>query len=267
MMNGLDPGGLSRSLAIRYRSSGTLGTCAVMRARRRFRGLASFCSVCSVLCAAILPPAWPSVVSQIESPRSAVDFLRLRRQDLSIHDIRRRLAEEGNPLSVGTIQKLLSEAGLSRLPRRRPDQMPAVARAPTADRNALDLAPRQLRTAFAGLNVSSGVPRRATLTECQCRVDPRRLGTVMDAWHRQVAGLDISSGCGGPSTSTSTPSRITVTRRWSRSTMSRNAPARQKGVLAFLVRNAGTRSFAWANARPSPGTRRTTRSCGSSRHG
>ena len=77
--------------------------------------------------------------------------LELRRQDLSIHDIRRRLAEEGNPLSVGTIQKLLSEAGLSRLPRRRPDQMPAVARAPTADRNALDLAPRQLRTAFGGL--------------------------------------------------------------------------------------------------------------------
>ena len=183
--------------------------------------------------------------------------LELRRQDLSIHDIRRRLAEEGNPLSVGTIQKLLSEAGLSRLPRRRPDQMPAVARAPTADRKALDLAPRQLRTAFGGLFLfapdlarmdlgevtanlpGSGMipadcalrallalklwgigrkghvmpeildegialfaglnamPRRATLTEYSCRVDPRRLGTVMDAWHRQVEGLDVSAGCGG----------------------------------------------------------------------
>ena len=234
--------------------------------------------------------------------------LELRRQDLSIHDIRRRLAEEGNPLSVGTIQKLLSEAGLSRLPRRRPDQMPAVARAPTADRNALDLAPRQLRTAFGGLFLfapdlarmdlgavtanlpGSGMipadcalrallalklwgigrkghvmpeildegialfaglnamPKRATLTEYSCRVDPRRLGTVMDAWHRQVAGLDASSGCGGSfdldfHTIPYHGDEALVEKHY----VSKRS-RRQKGVLAFLVRNAGTRSFAWANA-------------------
>lgn len=77
--------------------------------------------------------------------------LDLRGQGLSIHDIRRRLADEGDPLSVGTIQKILSDAGVSKLPRRRPDQMPAVAQAPAADRKALDLAPRQFRTAFGGL--------------------------------------------------------------------------------------------------------------------
>ena len=36
---------------------------------------------------------------------------------------------------------------------------------------------------FAELNA---MPKRATLSENSCRVDPRRLGTVMDAWHRQV---------------------------------------------------------------------------------
>ncbi len=60
--------------------------------------------------------------------------LDLRRQGLSIHDICKRLADEGSPLSVGTIQKLLSDAGISKLPRRRPDQMPAVEQAPVADR-------------------------------------------------------------------------------------------------------------------------------------
>ena len=77
--------------------------------------------------------------------------LDLRRQGLSIHDICKRLADEGSPLSVGTIQKLLSDAGISKLPRRRLDQMPAVEQAPVADRKALNLAPRQLRTAFGGL--------------------------------------------------------------------------------------------------------------------
>ena len=234
--------------------------------------------------------------------------LELRRQGLSIHDIRERLAEEGGPLSVGTIQKLLSDAGLPKLPRRRPDQMPAVAQAPAADRKALDLSPRQLRTAFGGLFLfapdlarmdlgevtanlpGSGMipadcalrallalklwgigrkghvmpeildegialfaglnamPKRATLTEYSCRVDPRRLGTVMDAWHRQVAALDAAAGCGG----SFDLDFHTIPYHGDEALIEKHYVSkrsrRQKGVLAFLVRDAGTRSFAWANA-------------------
>ena len=234
--------------------------------------------------------------------------LDLRREGLSVHDIRERLAEEGGPLGAGAIQKLLSDAGVPRLPRRRPDRMPAVVQAPIADRKALDLAPRQLRTAFGGLfpfapdlarmdlgevtanlpgsgmipadralrallalklwgigrkghvmpEILDGgiapfaglnaMPRRATLTECSCRVDPRGLGTVMDAWRRQVAALDAAAGRGGsfdldfhtiPHHGDGAPvERHCVSKR----------SRRQKGVLAFLVRDAGTRGFAWANA-------------------
>ncbi len=234
--------------------------------------------------------------------------LDLRRQGLSIHDIRERLAGEGCPVSVGAIQKILSDAGVSKLPRRRPDQMPAAERAPVADRKALDLSPRQLRTAFGGLFLfapdlarmdlgevtanlpGSGMipadcalrallalklwgigrkghvmpeildegialfaglnamPKRATLTEYSCRVDPRRLGAVMEAWHRQAAALDAAIVCGG----SFDLDFHTIPYHGDEALIEKHCVSkrsrRQKGVLAFLARNAGTRSFAWANA-------------------
>ena len=204
--------------------------------------------------------------------------------------------------------------------------MPAVEQAPVADRKALDLAPRKLRTAFgslflfapdlarmdlgevaanlpgsgmipadyalrallalklwgigrkdhvmpeildkgialfAGLNA---MPKRATLTEYSCRVDPRKLGTVMEAWHRQVAALDAAIGCGG----SFDLDFHTIPYHGDEALVEKPCVSkrsrRQKGVLAFLVRNAGTRSFAWANSTVTR-SRGTTRSCDSSRHG
>ncbi len=40
---------------------------------------------------------------------------------------------------------------------------------------------------FAGLNV---MPKRATLTDYSCRVDPRRIPSLMAAWHHQLAARD-----------------------------------------------------------------------------
>ena len=52
MTNDAVKGGLERSFANRYRSSGTLGTGAFVMARRRLSQLDSFCSVCSRPCGA-----------------------------------------------------------------------------------------------------------------------------------------------------------------------------------------------------------------------
>ena len=101
--------------------------------------------------------------------------LELRQQGLSVHDIRSRLAEENAPASVGTIQKLLTEAGISKLPRRHPDQMPAVVRAPTADRMALDLSPRRLRTAFGGLFLFAPDLARMDLSEMLANLPGTRM--------------------------------------------------------------------------------------------
>ena len=46
---------------------------------------------------------------------------------------------------------------------------------------------------FAGLNA---VPKRATLTEYSCRVDPRRCPALMDAWHHAARGLGPDLGGG-----------------------------------------------------------------------
>jgi len=49
----------------------------------------------------------------------------LRKQNLSIYDIRRVLAESGSPLSAPTIAQVLKTEGFARLPRRRDDERPA----------------------------------------------------------------------------------------------------------------------------------------------
>jgi hypothetical protein len=78
----------------------------------------------------------------------------LRKQNLSVHDISRALARDGESLSPAAVAAILDEEGFAKLPRRgddeRPDQpRPVVAEA--ADVRQLDLTPRHFRTKFGGL--------------------------------------------------------------------------------------------------------------------
>ena len=92
-------------------------------------------------------------------PRSKCQRLRdriiaLRKQNLSIRDISRTLAQEDEPLSPAVVAAVLKEEGFARLPRRldeeRPDD-PRPTTAAVADVRQLDLSPRQFRTQFGGL--------------------------------------------------------------------------------------------------------------------
>jgi hypothetical protein len=78
----------------------------------------------------------------------------LRKQNLSVHDISRALARDGESLSPAAVAAILKREGFAKLPRRlddeRPDQ-PRPVTAEMADVRRLDLAPRQFRTKFGGL--------------------------------------------------------------------------------------------------------------------
>jgi hypothetical protein len=78
----------------------------------------------------------------------------LRKQNLSVHDISRALAREGESLSPAAIAITLKEEGFAKLPRRldedRPDQ-PRPTVADIADVRQLDLTPRTIHTDFGGL--------------------------------------------------------------------------------------------------------------------
>jgi hypothetical protein len=78
----------------------------------------------------------------------------LRKQNLSVHDISRALARDGEPLSPAAVATILKEEGFAKLPRRaddeRPDR-PCPVIAEMADVRQLDLTPRHLRTKFGGL--------------------------------------------------------------------------------------------------------------------
>jgi hypothetical protein len=78
----------------------------------------------------------------------------LRKQNLSVYDIQRELAERGTEISVNALSILLREEGFAKLPRRRDDDRPSadeVDMAPVADARKLDLSCRKFHTAFAGL--------------------------------------------------------------------------------------------------------------------
>ena len=78
----------------------------------------------------------------------------LRKQNLSVYDIQRELAERGTEISINALSILLREEGFARLPRRRDDERPVLNRpetTPVADVRELDLSPRKFKTAFAGL--------------------------------------------------------------------------------------------------------------------
>jgi transposase len=81
-------------------------------------------------------------------------IISLRKENLSIYDISRALAKEGNALSPAAISQILKAEGFARLPRRSDDERPLTTRptkAEVADMSLLDLQPRSFRTKFAGL--------------------------------------------------------------------------------------------------------------------
>jgi hypothetical protein len=78
----------------------------------------------------------------------------LRKQNLSVHDISRALAREGESLSPAAVAAILKDEGFAKLPRRADDERPDHPRpavADVADVRGLDLTPRSLRTKFGGL--------------------------------------------------------------------------------------------------------------------
>jgi hypothetical protein len=78
----------------------------------------------------------------------------LRKQNLSVHDISRALARDGEALSPAAVAAILKEEGFAKLPRRADDERPerpGPVVAEMADVRRLDLTPRHLRTQFGGL--------------------------------------------------------------------------------------------------------------------
>lgn len=100
----------------------------------------------------LAPAKGPKSAPKTDPVREQV--IALRKQNLSIYDISRALAEAGTAVSAATISLLLKAEGFARLPRRRDEERPEHARAQAAapaDVRALDLSPRNLRTRFGGL--------------------------------------------------------------------------------------------------------------------
>src|SRR4051794_12952209 len=78
----------------------------------------------------------------------------LRKQNLSVHDISRALARDGQSLSPAAVAAILEEEGFAKLPRRGDDERPDQPRpvvAEVTDVRRLDLTPRHFRTKFGGL--------------------------------------------------------------------------------------------------------------------
>ena len=86
--------------------------------------------------------------------RLRAQVVALRKQNLSVHDISRALARDGDALSPAAIAAILKEEGFAKLPRRGDDERPHQPHpvvAEVADVRCLDLTPRQVRTKFGGL--------------------------------------------------------------------------------------------------------------------
>jgi hypothetical protein len=78
----------------------------------------------------------------------------LRKQNLSIYDIQRELAQAGHTISINALAVLMREEGFARLPRRRDDDRPLTLKpepAAVANVRQLDLTPRSFRTGLGGL--------------------------------------------------------------------------------------------------------------------
>src|SRR5262249_32206158 len=100
-----------------------------------------------------LPPEKrPQQSPKKESLREQV--IAMRKQNLSVYDIARLLAEQGQSLSIPSISLILQQEGFARLPRRKDDErierlQPDAAH--SADVRLFSLEPRQIRTHFGGL--------------------------------------------------------------------------------------------------------------------
>ena len=96
---------------------------------------------------------------------------------------------------------------------------------------------------FPGLNK---IPKRAFLTEYSCRINPSCYATLMRHWFDAVSGLGLERGTSFNLDFHTIPfhgedalvEKHYVTRR----------SRRQKGVLAFMAEDSGTRVFCYANA-------------------
>jgi len=106
-------------------------------------------------------PRRPFFLSPVKSPQAVPKkervretIVSLRKQNLSIYDISRALAQSGHTLSPPAVAMILKQEGFARLPRRRDEERPPGTRphiAAVANVNELDLTPRQFRTKFGGL--------------------------------------------------------------------------------------------------------------------
>ncbi|SRR6266508_904168 len=100
-----------------------------------------------------LPPEkGPKQAPKKDSHREQV--IALRKQNLSVYDIGRLLAEQGKSLSIPSISLILQQEGFARLPRRKDDERLAHLQpdaAKSADGRLFSLEPRQMRTHFGGI--------------------------------------------------------------------------------------------------------------------
>ena len=94
----------------------------------------------------LLPDPRPRDLSRHRRPIPSRELIiTLRKQNLSIYDISRSLAHQGQSLSPVTVAQVLKSEGFARLPRRADDERPAGTRPTTADVadvRQLDLNPR-----------------------------------------------------------------------------------------------------------------------------
>src|SRR4051794_18436282 len=235
----------------------------------------------------------------------------LRKQNLSVHDISRALARDGESISPAAVAAILKEEGFAKLPRRRDDERPDQPRpvvADAADVRRLDLTPRDFRTKFGGLFLflpwltSAGldqlltragfpgskmvpaahavrsllalklfgnarhshvmsyvldeglglfaglnvIPKRSFLTEYSCRIDPGCYPKWMRRWFDALGAAGLSRGTSFDLDFHTIPFHgdDALLEKHYVSKRSR----RQKGVLAFLAHDAGTRVFCYARA-------------------
>jgi len=95
---------------------------------------------------------------------------------------------------------------------------------------------------FAGLNV---IPKRSFLTEYSCRIDPKCYPKLMRSWFDAVGQLGLERGGSFDLDFHTIPfhGEDALVEKHYVSKRSR----RQKGILAFLAQDAGTRVFCYAN--------------------
>jgi len=95
-----------------------------------------------------------AVEVQLQHDERRQRIITLRKQNLSIYDIRRSLQHEGITLSAVAINQILRDEGFARLPRRLDEERPPGTKpidADSANVEQLDLSPRSFHTKFGGL--------------------------------------------------------------------------------------------------------------------